>query len=375
MIIGGAWVLLPIVAASIIIKIIAKTQWGLVAMIFFSALLGFLIASNEVNFRDRVWNKEESDIEVYGSVKKINETTKGYSVLLEDVWNDDESLGEINVFFFEKPEVKIGNIIKVAGEFKQFDEARNPGNFDMKDYYMSLGIYGEMFGDSYEVKDSSYDFIRQFLYEKKLEIKQILTDVCSVDSGIFKDKAGTYAAIMLGDKTDLDDETKDLYSISGISHILAISGLHISLIGLFFYKLLRKKFGFVVSGVIASLAVIAFGIMSGMGIATIRALVMFAMIVIGKMIGRADDKATNISLAGIFLIIWNPFVIFNSGFQMSFVAIVGILLVWPRVSYLLGLKKKVDEHLLDKEHATEDERKEVRVKEIRIRLSTLSYSH
>ena len=336
---GGFWVLVPIVAMSILIKIIAKTQYKVIAMIFFSALLGFLLASNEINVRDRIWDKEESSIEVFGSVKKIKETKKGYSIYLEDVWSGEESLGEITAFFFDKPSVRIGNVIKVTGDFEQFDEARNPGNFDMRDYYMSIGIYGEVFGESYEVMDSDYDFIRHFLYETKLDVKKTLQEICNVNSGIFKGKAGTYAAIMLGDKNDIDDETKNLYSVSGLAHILAISGLHISFIGVFFFKLLRRKFGFGVSGALSTLAVVAFGIMSGMGIATIRALVMFAMMVFAKILGRADDKTTNISLAGIFLIVWNPFVIFNSGFQMSFVAIAGILVIWPKVSALLGIKK------------------------------------
>ena len=74
MIYGGAWVLLPIVAASIIIKIIAKTQIRFVAMIFFGALIGFLITSNEVRVRDEVWNYKERDISVYGNVKRISPT-------------------------------------------------------------------------------------------------------------------------------------------------------------------------------------------------------------------------------------------------------------------------------------------------------------
>ena len=335
---GSVWLILLAIPVSILIKVIAKTQYRVIAMIFFGALLGFLITSNEMDIRDQIWDKEESSVEVFGNVKKIKETKKGYSVYLEDVWSGEESFGEITVFFFKKPDVRIGNIIKVTGDFEQFEEARNPGSFDMRDYYMSLGIYGGVFGESYEVMDSNYDFIRQFLYEAKLEIKNTLINICDVDSSIFKGKAGTYAAIMLGDKTDLDDETKDLYSVSGIAHILAISGLHISFIGLFFFKLLRRKFGFGISGAFSTLAVIGFGIISGMGIATIRALVMFATMVLGKILGRADDKMTNISLAGIFLILWNPFVIMNSGFQMSFVAIIGILVIWPKISALLGIK-------------------------------------
>ncbi len=350
MIYGGAWVLLPIVAVSVIIKIIARTQLKFVAMIFLCALIGFLLASNEVSVRDRVWNSDEGEINIYGTVKKMSKTKNAYSIQLEDVWHKEKSLGDLIVYFFDEPNVKIGNVLKVEGEFKHFDEARNPGNFDMREYYMSLGIYGMVYGDSYEVKDDSCDYIRQGLHELRLHIKDVLNDICS------KDKADTFSAIMLGDKSEMDDTTKELYSVSGIAHLLAISGLHISFIGLFFFKLLRRKFGYVVSGSVSLFAVVAFAIMSGMGISTIRAVVMFLCLVLGQMLGRWNDKVTSISLAGIFLLLWNPFVILNSGFQMSFAAITGILIVWPKVFYLLGLKNKFSARVLDK-NASENEKR------------------
>ena len=350
MIYGGAWVLLPIVAASIIIKIIAKTQWKFVAMIFFGVLIGLLITSNEVTVRDRAWNYEEGDISVYGNVEKISSTKNSYALYLDDAWNGDNYLGEVIVYFFDEPDVKVGNVVKVEGEFKHFEQARNPGNFDMLEHYMSLGIYGMIYGDSVEVKDDSCDLLRQGLYDLRVQIKEILNDICS------KDEAGVYSAILLGDKAELDDTTKELYSVSGIAHLLAISGLHISFIGLFFFKLLRQKFGYVVSGSVSLFAVVAFAIMSGMGISTIRAVVMFLCLVLGQMLGRWNDKVTSISLAGIFLLLWNPFVILNSGFQMSFAAIIGILIVWPKVFYLLGLKSKFSARELDK-NASEKEKR------------------
>ncbi|MCR5430246.1 MAG: DNA internalization-related competence protein ComEC/Rec2 [Eubacterium sp.] len=286
----------------------------------------------------------------YGTVTKMTKTKNAYSLHLKDVWSGEQSLGDVIVYFFDEPNVKIGNVVKVEGEFKHFDEARNPGNFDMRDYYMSLGIYGMFYGEFYEVKDSSCDYLRQGLYELRIHVKDVLNEICP------KDKAEVYSAIMLGDKSDLDDNTKELYSVSGIAHILAISGLHISFIGMFFYRLLRRRFGYVFSGSISLLAVIAFAIMSGMGISTIRAVVMFGVMVLGKILGRWRDRVTSICLAGIFLCLWNPFVIFNSGFQMSFVAIIGILIVWPKVFYLLGLKDKINARELDK-NATEKEKR------------------
>ena len=73
---GSIWLIALTIPISIIVKVIAKTQYRVIAMIFFSALLGFLITSNEVDIRNRIWNKEEANIEVFGSVKNIKETKK-----------------------------------------------------------------------------------------------------------------------------------------------------------------------------------------------------------------------------------------------------------------------------------------------------------
>ncbi len=350
MIYGGAWVLLPVVAMSIIIKIIAKTQWSFVAMIFLCATIGFLLATNEVGVRDQVWKLDEGDKCICGTVKKMSKTKNAYSLQLEDVWCKGSFIGDVIVYFLDEPDVRIGNVLEVKGEFKHFEQARNPGNFDMREYYMSLRIYGMIYGDSYDVKDNSCDYLRQGLHELRLHIKDVLGEICP------KDKADIFSAIMLGDKSDMDDTTKELYSVSGIAHLLAISGLHISFIGMFFYKLFKRRFGYVLSGSVSLFAVVAFAIMSGMGVSTIRAVVMFGLMVLGQMVGRWRDRVTTISLAGIFLVLWNPFVILNSGFQMSFAAIIGILIVWPKVFYLLGPRVKFNARELDK-NATKKEKR------------------
>ena len=181
MINGGIWVLLPIVATSIIIKIIARTQLKFVAMIFLCVTIGFLIASNEVKVRDQVWDFDEGEITVCGTVKKMSNTKNAFSVQLEDAWSKNSLLGDVIVYFFDEPDVQIGNVVKVEGEFKHFDEARNPGNFDLREYYMSLGIYGMVYGDSYEVEDAGCDYLRQGLQELRLHIKTVLNEICSKD--------------------------------------------------------------------------------------------------------------------------------------------------------------------------------------------------
>ena len=74
-----------------------------------------------------------------------------------------------------------------------------------------------------------------------------------------------------------------------------------------------------------------------MGIAAIRAMIMFGLKLLGEVLGRNYDYLTSISLAGMMLLMSNPFAIYNAGFQMSFVAIISIVIVWKKVAYILQL--------------------------------------
>ena len=177
-----------------------------------------------------------------------------------------------------------------------------------------------------------------------MEIIERLEKLCSDNNGIFSiinNKNGIIGAIILGDKTDLDSDIKELYSVSGIAHILAISGLHISFIGMAIYRLLRRRFRFLFSAAVSIPVVLSFGIMSGFGISTIRAIIMFILKIIGEVLGRKYDAITAISLAGLVLLVQNPFVVCNSGFQMSFGAIIAIVLILPIVEEILNTDNKI----------------------------------
>lgn len=117
--------------------------------------------------------------------------------------------------------------------------------------------------------------------------------------------------------------------------------MHISLIGMFLYSLLRKRFSFATSSALTIAVVTLFAITSGMGIATIRAFVMFILKLIGEILGRKYDYITAISLSALILLADNPFIIINSGFQMSFCAMITITIIWPKVVYLINIKSKI----------------------------------
>ena len=339
-------VLAIIVIRKIIIK--AYEDMGAFVVIFFTLITGFMLMSNEITTRNHIYDLKENTVIVQGKIYKIENTAFGTNIYLKDVEmeNGEKSVSVKRIFVnTEKiPNVKIGNIIKVRGKLRQFEEAANKGNFDSRKYYLSLGFYGKIEAGTIEIINSDYSGIRQGLYELRMEIIERLEKLCSDNNGIFSiinNKNGIIGAIILGDKTDIDSDIKELYSVSGIAHILAISGLHISFIGMAIYRLLRRRFRFLFSAAVSIPVVLSFGIMSGFGISTIRAIIMFILKIIGEVLGRKYDAITAISLAGLVLLVQNPFVVCNSGFQMSFGAIIAIVLILPIVEEILNRDNKI----------------------------------
>lgn len=339
-------VLAIIVIRKIIIK--AYEDMGAFVVIFFTLIMGFMLMSNEITTQNHIYDLKENTVIVQGKIYKIENTAFGTNIYLKgvEVENGEKSVSVKKIFVnTEKiPNVKIGNIIKVRGKLRQFEEAANKGNFDSRKYYLSLGFYGKIEAGTIEVINSDYSGIRQGLYELRMEIIERLEKLCSDNNGIFSiinNKNGIIGAIILGDKTDIDSDIKELYSVSGIAHILAISGLHISFIDMAIYRLLRRRFRFLFSAAVSIPVVLSFGIMSGFGISTIRAIIMFILKIIGEVLGRKYDAITAISLAGLVLLVQNPFVVCNSGFQMSFGAIIAIVLILPIVEEILNTDNKI----------------------------------
>ena len=337
-------VFIPVILIMVIIKIITKKHAGVFVVIFLFISLGFLNTNNKMLQRDVAWKLGNIEGEGQGSVDKILKTQYGYNVYLKNALINNRECGNIIAYFQSEPDLKIGNKIYLKGKIQQFEVARNKGNFDSKKYYLSIGITTKIAVKEYYVSDDNYDFLRDKLCTLREYVVGMFSKLCDTngkDKWLYGNKAGIFSAILMGDNTELDQEIKDLYSLSGIAHILAISGLHISLIGMFLYSLLRKRFSFATSSALTIAVVTLFAITSGMGIATIRAFVMFILKLIGEILGRKYDYITAISLSALILLADNPFIIINSGFQMSFCAMITITIIWPKVVYLINIKSKI----------------------------------
>ena len=227
------------------------------------------------------------------------------------------------ILFYQKTDhYSIGQLLNVEGIIKLWEKASNEGMFDADRFYRSRKIECRL--SDAKVIGASEKFCRlpEELFQLRCRIAKVYSDY------LCKDEAGIIATMALGDKSLLDKETRKLYQSAGISHILAISGLHISLIGMGLYRFLRKvrcSFGF--SGIIAGTVIIGYGILSGFGTSAKRAVCMFILMLIAQWLGRSYDTLSAVGFSAIIILWENPYLITYEGFLLSYAAVLGIAVI------------------------------------------------
>ena len=286
---------------------------------------------------------EGTQLALSGKVYRIEEKEKVTAVFLKDntVSVRGQHINESKLLVYieqnSSAEIKMGNIIQVTGEVSFFAPARNPGNFDQKAYYQRQGIHALVWADGLTVLSSASDRIKESLASLRSRWKQLLTEHLGEYYG------NTMSAVLLGEKSGLDDQMKKLYQKNGIGHLLAISGLHMSFIGMGIYGILRKAgLPFVPAGILGSVLLGFYTLMIGAGVSSLRALVMFLVRIGADMTGRDYDLPTSLSLAAAVVCAWQPLNLGDAGFLLSFGAILGICLLSPVLSEMFtgGKKRK-----------------------------------
>lgn len=222
------------------------------------------------------------------------------------------------------PEPEIGSLVILKGTLKNFQQPTNPGQFNAPFYYQILRISFRLDRAEIQVKSDKYYKISEGLYQLRRKAGS------KMDALLPEQEASVMKTMLLGEKGILDEEIKGLYQRNGIAHILAISGLHISMIGMGFYQLLRKAgLKIKTSAILASIVIILYGMMTGFAVSAIRAIVMFLLQMLAQILGRTYDRITALAVAAVLVLVGQPLYLFHSGFQFSFLCVLGISLILP----------------------------------------------
>lgn len=261
-------------------------------------------------------------------------TTKGNVILYIDKDSLSASLEE-------------GDILLCQTTFPSYKPTKNPETFDYNKYLFRQSITSTAYIPSHKWKrvgkDTTFSVItlahkcRTYLintYKKQ---------------GIKNQNLAVLSALTLGDKQQLDVDTKIAYSASGAMHILAVSGLHVGIIYAILYLLLfplrRQKKHTFLSFIITLLALWSYAFITGLAPSVLRATIMFSVILIGQTLNRKSYIYNTIALSAFFLLIHNPFHLYHVGFQLSYSAVFAIVFLQPKLYKLIYIKYKVLDYI------------------------------
>lgn len=223
---------------------------------------------------------------------------------------------------------RLGSVVMVRGRIRTFSSATNPGQFDMLGYYDMSHIAFSLTAATVISVDSTHLTPVWRIRDRLSHIRTNIGQLC--DMCMDEDDSAVIRAMLLGDKSAMNPDTKSLYSRNGIAHILAISGLHISMLGMALVTVMKKmRIPVALSAGTAIILMIMYGMMTGMAASAARAVIMFSLRMLADIVHRTYDMATSLVIAAVLLLIEQPSYLFYSGFQFSFGAITTVILILP----------------------------------------------
>ena len=252
-----------------------------------------------------------------------------YYFFVEDLYAGDTELkydGYVKLTSEDEPDYNAGDIIRIYG----YLTASTHTKFD------SFHAYDVAKKEGYLIIASSVEK----LSEGKLHLLERIPYKIKSNfySRLDEDTAAICTALVIGDKEGLDEDLHDDISASGLAHLLAVSGLHISVLSAALFFILRKcKLNAKICWIVVFLATLFYCFLCDFTASSLRALIMMTVINLSSAFGRKRDTLSSISFAAVLILIFRPTALFEAGFLMSFSAVIGITCYFLRFHHI-GMK-------------------------------------
>ena len=316
----------------------------------FSASLLLTISTNQIAF-----NKHFSHLAKHNSflILKVKETPEEkentYKMLCKvisvcDSSHIQSSTGKLLTYIRKDSlaaEIRYGDILVCSNNAQLVEEPKNPGQFDFKRFLSYKQIYHQAFLENTKWTQTSSNkgfFLLKYIYDLRISIVNLLEENISG-----KDESAIATALLVGYKAELSDEVKESFASTGAMHVLAVSGLHVGIIFIvfsFMFKGLRKRPNGKWLYLIINLSLLwTYAVITGLSPSVLRACSMFSFVIIGKHLRRAPNIYSSLITSAIFLLILNPYLVTQVGFQLSYAAVFGIVFFQPRFYKWLDWKR------------------------------------
>ena len=265
-------------------------------------------------------------------------------VFVKAIVNDKKIIpakGKLLVFFKKnksQPNLHYGDLILINKIPEAIKNSGNPGAFDNKRYQHFQQIYDQVFltdSEYVSLNQHSFNHLNKFIYSLQTFTIEGLRKYIKNDD----ETLGIAEALLIGYKNDLDKDLVQAYSNTGVVHIIAISGLHLGLIYMVLLWLFDRIPFIKRFKIFKSISIISclwiFSLLTGASASVLRSAVMFTCIIIGKTIKRQSSIYNSLAASAFILLCYNPYFLWDVGFQLSYLAIIGIISLQKPIHQLL----------------------------------------
>lgn len=240
-----------------------------------------------------------------------------------------------------------GDRLVISSCFEPITNPGNPQEFDYARYmrYRHVSVKTYLSGADYVLLETGA--VRD-IYHTTLKWRRHLLQVYR-NNGIDGDALAVVSALTLGDRSGVTSELRQEWASVGAMHVLAVSGLHVGIIYLLISVmargLLRFKWGRIVRACLILCIVWLYAFITGLSPSVMRASAMFTFIVVGESLKRPVTVYNSLGVSAFFLLVVDPYLLYYVGFQLSYLAVLGIVFFQPRIYKLWRVKNKILDRL------------------------------
>ena len=350
----GTAVLLPLLALSLFVLLFGMWQ-NAPKWLFGAGVVVFMFATGayvECRQRENMAPEWTAGRRLYEAQLLEAPLHKGTSTkVLANVVDIDSGItanargqGEVYLYLprsVEADALEVGDVIRFRSEMRLPVNAGNPAEFDLSSYYYVKGVTGSTFvwGDDWE-RVGKGDMT---LSMRALAVRKKMVDRYR-SLGFEEDDLSLLSALTIGEKRDFPQELKESYAAAGASHVLALSGLHLGILYLLLTMLLplrgRSLWKVLLRESVIVVALWAFAYIAGLSASVMRSAILFSLMSLGRCLRQDSSSVSSLAFAAIAMLLFSPHLLFDVSFQLSFSAVLAILLLTPHLQRLL----KTDDH-------------------------------
>lgn len=312
---------------------------AIIILIITAIISSIIIYQKEKEYK-KIENElcKTEDIVIKGKIKretKTKEYGKIYKVQIEEITQNGKEIKaqKKNIYIQEnKTKIKLqyGDIIEVKGKYEEPESRRNYKGFDYKLYLKTKNILGTLKSTNIKKVSHKIENPIEYIESKSIKLSENLKQ--KANNILPQEIASIFIGIILGDRTEIPEEAIENFRNANMSHILAVSGMHMSYLILLATQIIGKLIGKKQSYYISIILIIEYMFLTGFSASIIRAGIMGIILISSKIFYKNNDVLTNIAISALIILLKNPYTILDLSFQFSYGGTIGIILFQKFIS-------------------------------------------